>query len=1164
MTARSRGVGARSGASGWGRHVVAVPVGLALLVAALLCSFAWVAIHEANDTVQREAQARVGSNRDAAVRALVLQTDDLKRTVATWSANTSVIDGLREPTPAGLGEVQNQLSTLARSKDAPSVFAADTRGRLVAAYPAQPEVVGKDFSFRDWFQGASRTGRPYVSAAYRSAANGHPLVVGVSSPVLDGSRRVGYVTVLWQLDSVRAVAEGSHRDDGVTITVTDQRGQPLTGTLIVDDRGQPVQSAVSATTRQALAGRSVSTVSGGMIQGAGPVPGTGWTVTAALPSSVGLASARTFQRSLQVTLGVALLLVLLFTVLAWRFARRRVAEQDLADEERHHLTALFAASPIGIIEGLPDGTILAVNDALARMLGYGVSELLETNASELTHPDSAPAAAETLQGVVDGSLASHTGERLYRARDGSPVPALVSVVALRGAGGQLRRMVAFVVDQREQKTTAGALKALADTLAEREAFLSTLFDTMDVAVMACDADGVPTMVNNRVRAIHGMADGTPPDAAGAMRTAHLDGRPMDPTETPLVRALTEAEVRDVEYLAVTDDGRAPQRLLAQARRLTGPHGETVGAVVAAHDVTATRAAETALRASEDRFRRVFDEALSGELLVSSVGDIIRVNDTLARLLGRAPRELIGEPFAALFDDGSDQLRILKLVQAGDGELFAEMSLHNVEGQSLWVLVALSWMLEHDGEDVLLAQVEDITARRAAEQRLTELALHDELTGLANRRLLIERCEHAFARARSGRSDSTSVAALFIDLDGFKPINDSAGHDTGDQVLIAVANDLKTTLRPTDTVARVGGDEFIVLLEQDDGLAYLRNVAERITTTIRRQITTDAASLTLSASVGIARVDLAHQPEISPEQLLRRADAAMYRAKERGRDRHEVFDTDLLERTEAREELVQTMRDGLRDDRVALVFQPVVDVDSNIVVGAEALMRLSNADGRLLPTLPAIVAAEAAGLAELLGDRVLHLALDAARTWPGHMTLAVNISARELTGRDLRSRVEQALQRHDFDPARLVLEITESSILSAGPSALAELEKLRQRGVRVAIDDFGTAYATLANLTTLPVDVLKVDMSFTAGLPHQRTHTAIVHGIASMAYELDIPCVIEGVETHTQLAAIQGMSVQAQGWLWGRPQGPELVPGLNPVLLPRAQPDATKPQSGRPS
>jgi len=899
MTAGARGGGARSGAFAQGRHLVAAPVGLAVLAVALLCGFAGVAVHGANDTVQRDAQARVRSNRDAAVRALVGQTDDFKRTVAIWSVNPAVIEGLRAPTLAGVGRLQDQLSALARSKDSPAAFVFDTGGRMVAAYPAQPEILGQDFSFRDWFLGASRTGRPYVSSAYVSSANGHPLVVGVAAPVLDRLRRVGYLTVLWQLDSVRSVAEGSQRDDGVTITVTDQHGQPLTGTLIVDDRGQPRRVALSTTTREALAGRSVSTIGGGMIEAAGPVPGIGWTVTAALSSSVAMAPALSFQRSLEVTLGVALLLVMLFTAQAWRVARRRVAEQTVADEERHHQAALIAESPIGIVEGLPDGTVLAVNGALARMLGYSVSELLERNVSELIHPDSPTAVAELVQDVVDGNLSSHTAEQLYRARDGSSVPALVSVVALRGADGQLRRIVSFVVDQREQRSAAVALKALADTLAAREAFLSTLFDTMDVAVMVCDADGVPTMVNNRGRAFHGMAGDTPPDAAGAMRMAYLDGRPMDPTETPLVRALTEGEVRDAEYLVVTDDGRPTKRLLAQARRLMGRQRETVGAVVAAHDVTAMRAAETALRASEDRFRRVFDEALSGELLVNSKGDIIRANDTLARLLGREPDWFIGQPLVSRFEHDADRLRILELVRAGAGDLRAEMPLEHSEGPSLWGLVALSWMHEPDGERVLLAQIEDITARRAAEQRLTELALHDELTGLPNRRLLIERCDHAFARARSGRTDSSGVAALFIDLDGFKPINDSAGHDTGDQILIAVANDLLATLRPTDTVARVGGDEFVVLLEQDDGLTYLRNVASRITTTIRRQVITDTDSLTLSASVGIARVDLVHQPDVTPEQLLRRADAAMYRAKERGRDRYDVFDTDLLDHTEAR-------------------------------------------------------------------------------------------------------------------------------------------------------------------------------------------------------------------------------------------------------------------------
>jgi len=521
-------------------------------------------------------------------------------------------------------------------------------------------------------------GRPYVSSGYVSISNENRLVVGVATPVLDGSRRVGFVTLLWSLDSVRSVVEGAHRDDDVTISVTDQSGQPLTGTLIVDQRGQPRQVAVSASTKEALAGRSVNTVSAGMIQSAGPVPGTGWTVTAAVRSSVALASARTFQRSLEVTLGAALLIVLLATGLAWRVARRRVVE-----------------------------------------------------------------------------------------------------------------------------------------------------------------------------------------------------------------------------------------------------------------ATARRTAEHALRISEDRFRRLFDEALYSKILMGSEGDIVRVNDTLTHLLGREPPWFIGQPLVSLFKNEADRLRILEFVEAGEGDLRAEMALNDPEGRSLWGLVALSWMSEVDGSTILLAQIEDITARRAAEQRLTQLTLHDELTGLPNRRLLVERCERAFARARSVRSESSSVVAFFIDLDEFKPINDGAGHETGDQVLIAVANDLQACLRPTDTLARVGGDEFVVLLEQDgqgqdSELAYLRTVADRIVSVIRRQVITDKASLTLTASVGIGRVDLSREPDANPDQLLRRADAAMYRAKECGRDRYDVFDVDPYTRTEARQGLVQAVRDSLSDDRVVLVFQPVMDVDSNLV------------------------------------------------------------------------------------------------------------------------------------------------------------------------------------------------------------------------------------------
>jgi diguanylate cyclase (GGDEF)-like protein/PAS domain S-box-containing protein len=1030
------------------------------------------------------------------------------------------------------------MSAMARSMDSPAAFVSDVRGRTVASYPAEPRIVGKDFSFRDWFQGASRTGRPYVSTAFVSAASWHPLVVGVATPVLDGSRRVGYVTLLWQLDSVRAVAEGSRKDDGVTITVTDQRGQPLTGTLIADDRGQPRPVAVSAMTRTALAGQSVSTVSGGALQAAGPVPGSGWTVTAAQPSSVALARAGLFQRILRGTVGAALLLVLLATALALRFALRRAAERAaLRDSEERLRLLVDGTQDYGIFMLDPDGRIATWNLGAQRITGYDEAEAVGMDFS-VFYSDLQRDAGEPERDLELARSSGRHEQEAWRVRqDGSQFWANVIVTALLDEDGALRGFSKVTRDLTER------LKI--------EAKFEGLLEAAPDAMIGVDRGGVVRFVNRQTESLfgHGRQDllGQPVETLvpELFRLVH-PGHRADYLADPVIRVMGA----DLELSGQRRDGSQFPLTIS----LSSIETETGRMVIAAvRDITERRLVDQIVRDSEERFRRVFDEALIGNFLVSSNGAIIRVNATLARLLGRDPHQLLEQPLTGLFENEAERGRIQELIDAGEGELRAEMALGCAEGRSLWARVALSWMQEPNGDRVLLAQIEDITARRAAEQRLTELALHDELTGLPNRRLLIERAEAAFARARSGRSESSGIAAFFIDLDGFKPLNDTAGHDTGDEILTAIANDLQGALRPADTVARVGGDEFVVLLEQHDDLAYLRTVADRLTRVIRRQVTTGSEALTLSASIGVARVNLAREPDVSPEQLLRRADAAMYRAKERGRDQYDIFDADLLERTEARQVLTQAVRDGLRDDRLALVFQPVVDVDSNIVLGAEALMRLSDADGRLLPTLPAIMAAEAAGLAEAVGDRVLDLALGEARTWPAHMTVAVNISARELTGRDLRSRIEVALRRHDFDPARLVLEITESSILRAGPTALAELERLRQRGVQVAIDDFGTAYATLANLTILPVDILKVDTTFTAGLPHQRTHTAIVHGIASMAYELDIPCIVEGVETDTQLGAIQGMSVHAQGWYWGKPQGPGHVPTINPLRLPLGQP-----------
>lgn len=983
-----------------------LPVVSALVAALLLVLVGAVAVQQDQRTVEHDAATRVQSNANAAVRALVRQSEDYLRTVQAGAENPAIVAALSARGPDTQSAALDPLAMLASGKDSPAAALSDVRGRYVVGFPYHRELRGESFAFRDWFRGVSVTGRAYVSSGYRSSGTGHPLVVGVSAPVEDQGRRVGYLTMPWQLASVRSVAEGSLRDDGVAVTVTDQLGQPLTDSLDVDDRGQPTVAEVPPVTRRALAGERVSTIDGGNLVEAAPVPGSGWTVTATLPLATAMAPARSFRNSLLSALGVSLLVLLGALVYTVLVTRRQDHQRALVTAQSEHLTALFATSPIGIIEGLPDGTILAANNALGRMLDYSVDELLAMRAEELTHPSSAPDGAATPTGILHEVVAGSTGERVLRSRSGAPVPVLVSVVVLHESTGGIARTVAF-----------------------------------------------------------------------------------------------------------------------------------------AADLTGLRATEAALLVSEDRFKKIFDEGLIGKAIVTEDGVILRANRALASMLGVAADTLRGTLLTSCFKEQEDRDDVDEVVGSGEGDVHAELLLNGSRDQERWGRVAVHWVQDQHADRVLLAEIEDVTARRIAEHRLRELALHDDLTGLPNRRLLMERFDQVFAIARSGRS-GTRVTVIFIDLDGFKAVNDRAGHPAGDRLLKNIATDLVGTVRPADTVARVGGDEFVVLLGTDEGLEAVRVVADRLSKMVRRQVPSEDAPLAISASIGIAHVDLLVEPEVVPEQLLRRADAAMYRAKQRGRDRQDIFDTELRDSTEARYRLEHAVRGGLTHNRIELVYQAVVDLDTSAVLGAEALMRLRDQDGHLLPTLPAILAAEQAGLAQDVGDRVLDLALATVHSWPTHMTVAVNVSARELTGDGFRQRVEAALRRHGVDPARLVLEITESSILHAGRSSLGALQALRERGVRVAIDDFGTAYATLANLTVLPVDVLKVDGSFTSGLTNSRASAAVIHGIITMADAMGVPCVIEGIETQAQHDALLGLGVRGQGWLWGKPRGREVAPSVH--------------------
>jgi diguanylate cyclase (GGDEF)-like protein len=436
------------------------------------------------------------------------------------------------------------------------------------------------------------------------------------------------------------------------------------------------------------------------------------------------------------------------------------------------------------------------------------------------------------------------------------------------------------------------------------------------------------------------------------------------------------------------------------------------------------------------------------------------------------------------------------------------------------------------------QFDDITARKDAEAALTEKALTDSVTGLPNRYALTDRLGTALHRLsrRPG-----VVCVLFCDLDHFKQVNDAFGHQVGDLLLTEVAARLSSVLRPEDSVGRQGGDEFVVVCEglQDPTDAAL--LAVRLQERLHAPWRYGDHVFLPTASIGIAHTTDAHT---DPGDLLRRADVAMYRAKDSGRDRIETYDRSLDEELSTALEMQQRLRTALRDDGLVLHYQPVVRLDNGLVVGAEALVRMRDGDGGLLGPDLFLPHAEASGLIGDVGTWVAERAMADLRRWHDAglaMDVGINISPTQLNRPGLATAVLGAATRHDIDPAHVVVEVTETALVSESSMALASLVELHAAGVRIALDDFGTGYSSLSWLHQFPVDIVKIDKSFVQTVLTDHRRAVIVRALLDVTDETGLGVVAEGVETEQQRAFLAELGCEtAQGWLFGRP-----VPAQDP-------------------
>ena len=474
---------------------------------------------------------------------------------------------------------------------------------------------------------------------------------------------------------------------------------------------------------------------------------------------------------------------------------------------------------------------------------------------------------------------------------------------------------------------------------------------------------------------------------------------------------------------------------------------------------------------------------------------------------------------------------LPAVRKDGARIRIEMSLSPIEPTDVLGLA---------GQRFVLAVVRDVTERRELEDQLAHQAFHDSLTGLPNRRLFMERLEHSLRRkARSGRH----AAVLFMDLDNLKDVNDSLGHEAGDRLLVAVAERLRGCLRDEDTLARFGGDEFVVLLEDATGGGVAVRLAERLLECLAPPFSLAGERVFVSASIGVAL----HAPFSSDRSdvLLSRADAAMYEAKRRGKARYATYDPAIHARNHDRLRMINDLRVALEREEFLLHYQPKVDLRTGDIVHIEALVRWRHPRRGLVLPAEFVPLAEETGLIVPLGRWVLEEACARIRRWqeihPGAPALVanVNLSAEQFRQPNLAGEVAEALEHAGLAPACLELEITEGVLMEDAPTTGAVLEKLKALGIMVAIDDFGTGYSSLSYLKRFPVDTLKIDRAFIGGLGTDPEDEALVSGMIGLAHALGLAVVAEGVETERQVASLKKLGCGlAQGYHFYRPLSDE--------------------------
>jgi diguanylate cyclase (GGDEF)-like protein/PAS domain S-box-containing protein len=785
--------------------------------------------------------------------------------------------------------------------------------------------------------------------------------------------------------------------------------------------------------------------------------------------------------------------------------------------------ALNAASNSILITNLA-GKIVWSNPAFTNSSGYSLDEVLGKNPRLLNSGKQEKDFYAQMWATIS-SGATWSGEIVNRRKDGTLYHEEMAIAPVSAESGGVTHFVAIKQDITDRKRAEEALR-------QSEEQYRLLFDSNPIPMWVFDRMTLRFLaVNTAAIRQYGF---TEPEFL-AMTIADI--RP--PEDIPVLLQDVAAGIQGLQESKIWKHRKKNGAVIDVELICNGLdfHGADA-MLVAAYDITERKRAEQALSHAEEKYRAIFEDAVVGIFQIDAEGRPISINRALAQMHGYdSPQEFIARisnVALQLFVDPTRMTRLKREMNENGVVQGVELEVYRKDGAKKWVVVNMRTGRNTESEVVLFeGTVEDITERKVAEERVKFLAYYDALTELPNRILLQDRITKALAGARRRKE---KIAVLFLDLDRFKIINDSLGHSAGDTLLREVAARLKAWARDQDTVARVGGDELVLLLTSVQMVSDAAVAAQRVVDLMASEFSIHGRSLNVTCSVGVSMFP---DHGLDAETLMKNADAAMYCAKQRGPNNVHFFTDDLNAQMVERLTLEHDLRLALGRKEFFLVYQPQMEIATGRIVGLEALLRWQHPELGLVPPDKFIRIAENSGLILPIGEWVLRTACSQARKWQDEglppVQIAVNVSAIQFRQDGFRELIQGVLAETGVTPQNLVLELTESLLLTNADVVFSVLQELSEMGLKLAIDDFGTGYSSLSYLTQFPVSKLKIDRSFIRDVATNPNDAAITTAIIGMAKSLNLKVIAEGVETEAQMAFLRAHHCdEIQGYYFSKP------------------------------